>query len=123
MYKEEYIAGKISSNGYIKSYLKKVKVPCASLSLHQPVRRYRHHHNHVHHFFHSHRSYDRPTHQRVLVPRTFRTSSRSYESSSTTTTGGLIRGDLAAALSKKDPYGWSIPLGAVLGMGIANADF
>tara|TARA_Y100001978_G_scaffold41463_1_gene36967 strand:- start:127 stop:234 length:108 start_codon:yes stop_codon:yes gene_type:complete len=34
----------------------------------------------------------------------------------------LIGGGLAAAMSKKDAYAWSIPLGAVLGMGIANAD-
>ena len=37
-------------------------------------------------------------------------------------TGGLIGGGLAAAISKKDAYAWSIPLGAVIGMGIANAD-
>ena len=39
-------------------------------------------------------------------------------------TGGLIGGGLAAAISKKDAYGWSMPLGAALGMGmgIANAD-
>ena len=41
---------------------------------------------------------------------------------SSATAGGLLGGGLAAALSKKDAYGWSVPLGAVLGMGIANAD-
>jgi len=38
-----------------------------------------------------------------------------------TTLGGLLGGGTAAALSKPDAYGWSIPLGAVLGMGIAQA--
>lgn len=38
-----------------------------------------------------------------------------------TTLGGLIGGGTAAALSKPDAYGWSIPLGAVLGMGMAQA--
>ena len=38
-----------------------------------------------------------------------------------TTLGGLLGGGAAAAISKKDAYGWSIPLGAVLGMGAAQA--
>ena len=33
---------------------------------------------------------------------------------------GLLGGGLAAGLSAVDAYGWSIPLGAVLGRGIAN---
>ena len=39
-----------------------------------------------------------------------------------TTLGGLIGGGLAASLSKRDAYGWSIPLGAVLGASIGNAE-
>lgn len=38
-----------------------------------------------------------------------------------TTIGGLLGGGIAAALSKQDAYGWSIPLGAVLGLGAAQA--
>jgi len=38
-----------------------------------------------------------------------------------TTLGGLLGGGIAAAVSKKDAYGWSIPLGAVLGLGAAQA--
>ncbi len=38
-----------------------------------------------------------------------------------TTLGGLLGGGIAAALSKQDAYGWSIPLGAVLGLGAAQA--
>ena len=122
IYKEEYVAGTRESKGYVKSHLDKVEVPCSSLSWNPPVRRYRHHHNHVHHYSpNNHRRYIRPTHQQVLVSRSYSTSGGSCSSSSATT-GGLLGGGLAAALSKKDAYAWSIPLGAVLGMGIANAD-
>lgn len=47
---------------------------------------------------------------------------RRYCSSSRTTLGGLLGGGIAAALSKQDAYGWSIPLGAVLGMGAAQSN-
>ncbi len=119
IYKEEYVAGTRDSKGYVKSYLDKVEVPCSSLSWNPPVRRYRHHHNHIHYSPHTHRRYYRPTHQQVLVSRSYSSPSCSAGSA---TTGGLIGGGLAAALSKKDAYGWSVPLGAVLGMGMANAD-
>tara|TARA_Y100000589_G_scaffold87124_1_gene81181 strand:+ start:3574 stop:3963 length:390 start_codon:yes stop_codon:yes gene_type:complete len=36
------------------------------------------------------------------------------------TIGALVGGGIAAGLSAVDAYGWSIPLGAVLGRGIAN---
>ena len=123
IYKEEYVAGTRSSKGYVKSYLDKVEVPCSSLSWNPPVHRYHHHHNHAHYSPHTHRRYYRPTHQQVLVSRSQRTSNGgSCSSGNATTTGGLIGGGLATAISKKDAYAWSIPLGAVLGMGIANAD-
>ena len=121
IYKEEHVAGTRSSKGYVKSYIDKVEVPCSSLSWNLPVRKYPHQHYRGHYFPHTYRSYNRPTHQQVLVSRSYRTSGGSCSSSSATT-GGLLGGGLAAALSKKDAYGWSIPLGAVLGMGIANAD-
>tara|TARA_Y100001968_G_scaffold231342_1_gene214125 strand:+ start:484 stop:921 length:438 start_codon:yes stop_codon:yes gene_type:complete len=121
IYKEEYVAGTRSSQGYVKSYLDKVEVPCSSLSWNPPVRKYRHHHNQVHYFPHTHRRYYRPTHQQVLVSHSYGTSGRSCGSSNATT-GGLLGGGLAAVISKKDAYAWSIPLGALLGMGIANAD-
>ena len=120
IYKEEYVAGTRSSKGYVKSYLDKVEVPCSSLSWNPPVRKYRHHRNHVRYFSHTYRRYYRPSRQQVLVSRSYRTSGGTC--SGNTTTGGLLGGGLAAAISKKDAYAWSIPLGAVLGMGIANAD-
>ena len=121
IYKEEYVAGTRSSKGFVTSYLDKVEMPCSSLSLNPPVHKYRHHDKHVHYSPHAHRRYYRPTHQQVLVSRSYRTSGGSCKSSNATT-GGLLGGGLAAAISKKDAYAWSIPLGAVLGMGIANAD-
>ncbi len=127
IYREEYVSGNRRSKGYVKSYFDKVEVPCSSLSWNTPFRKYPHRHNHAyyqhkhaHYFPHTHRRHNRPTHQQVLVSRRYRTSGGSC--SDNTTTGGLIGGGLAAAISKKDAYAWSIPLGAVLGMGIANAD-
>ena len=128
IYKEEYVAGTRSSKGYVKSYLDKVEVPCSSLSWNPPVRKYRHRHNHAfyqhnhaHYFPYAHRRYNRPTHQQVLFSRIYRTSGGSC-SSGNATTGGLIGGGLAAAISKEDAYAWSIPLGAVLGMSMGIAD-
>ena len=37
---------------------------------------------------------------------------------SNATTGGLIGGGIAAAISEKDAYGWTIPLGVLLGIGV-----
>jgi len=38
------------------------------------------------------------------------------------TLGSLVGGGIAASLSAVDAYGWSIPLGLVLGKGFANTD-
>ena len=38
------------------------------------------------------------------------------------TLGALFGGGVAASLSAVDAYGWSIPLGLVLGKGIANSE-
>ena len=102
IYKEEYVAGTRASKGYVKSYMDKVEVPCSSLSWNPPVRKYRHHHNHVHYFPQTHRRHYRPNYQQVLVSRSYRTSAENC--SGNTTTGGLLGGGLAAAISKKDAY-------------------
>lgn len=47
---------------------------------------------------------------------------RGYCSPARTTLGGLVGGGIAAAVSKKKSWKWSIPLGAVLGSGVANAN-
>ena len=98
-YREKYIPGNSMSPGYVRSYNKKVSIPCNS---HRKV------YNHYHHKTESQTSYVK------------------YQSApkctASTTLGGLIGGGIAASLSKSDAYGWSIPLGAVLGAGIGNAE-
>ena len=98
-YREEYIPGNSMSPGYVKSFNAKVSIPCNS---HSKV------FNHYHHKIEPQTSYVK------YKPAPKCTSS--------TTLGGLIGGGLAASLSKRDAYGWSIPLGAVLGAGIGNAE-
>ena len=107
-YREEYVAGTRNSKGYVKSFLDKVEVPCTGNSWNSASRPHYHHHR-----------YYRPHRKQVLFSRSYSSPSCSAGSA---TTGGILGGSLAAALSKKDAYGWSIPLGAALGVGIANAD-
>lgn len=44
-----------------------------------------------------------------------------YCSPARTTLGGLLGGGIAASVSKKNAWSWAIPLGAVLGTGVAQA--
>ena len=98
-YKEHYIPGNSMSPGYVKSYNEKVSIPCNS---NRKV------FNHYHH---------------KTEPQTSYVKYKSAQKcTGSTTLGGLIGGGLAASLSKRDAYGWSIPLGAVLGAGIGNAE-
>ena len=98
-YREQYIPGNAKSPGYVKSFSEKVSIPCNS---HPRV------FNHYHHKTEPQTSYIK------YQPAPKCTTS--------TTLGGLIGGGIAASLSKRDAYGWSIPLGAVLGAGIGNAE-
>ena len=98
-YREKYIPGNSMSPGYVKSYREKVSIPCNSE---------RNVFNHYHH---------KNEHQTSYVK--YKSAPKCTGS---TTLGGLIGGGIAASLSKSDAYGWSIPLGAVLGAGIANAE-
>jgi len=101
-YREKYIPGNSMSPGYVKSYKEKVSIPCNS-------------HRKVFNNFH----YENE-------PQTSHTSYVKYQPApkctGSTTLGGLIGGGIAASLSKSDAYGWAIPLGAVLGAGIGNAE-
>ena len=97
-YREEYIPGNSMSPGYVKSYNEKVSIPCNN---HRKVFNYHH----------------KPKPQTSYVK--YKTAPKCTGS---TTLGGLIGGGLAASLSKRDAYGWTIPLGAVLGASIGNAD-
>ena len=108
IYREEYIPGTRSSKGYVKSFSDTVNVPCTTNSWNSVQR------------------YNQPPHRHYKRNQNLLLMSQSYRSPSCSaanaTTGGILGGSLAAALSKKDAYGWSIPLGAVLGMGIADSD-
>ena len=98
-YREDYIPGNSVSPGYVKSYSEKVAIPCNS---------YREVINHYYPKTRPQTSYVKYK----PVPKC----------TGSTTLGGLIGGGIAASLSKSDAYGWSIPLGAVLGAGIGNAE-
>ena len=99
-YKEQYVPGNSISPGYVKSYNEKVSIPCNNIK--SKV---------FNHNYHE----PKPS-----------TSYIEYKSApkctSSTMLGGLIGGGIAATLSKNDAYGWSIPLGVVLGAGIGNAE-
>ena len=98
-YREKYTPGNSMSPGYVKSYREKVSIPCNSKG---------NAFNHYHHKNEPQTSYVK-----------YKPAPKSNES---TTLGALIGGGIAASLSKSDAYGWSIPLGAVLGAGIGNAE-
>ena len=96
-YREQYIPGNSISPGYVKSYSEKVSVPCNS------VRKVFHHYQH-----------------NTETQTSYLNNKPAPKCIGSTTLGGLIGGGIAASLSKSDAYGWSIPLGAVLGAGIGN---
>ena len=97
-YEEEYIPGNSISPGYVKSYREKVSIPCNG------------HRNVFNHY-----------HQRNEPQTSYVKYKPVPKCTGSTTLGGLIGGGIAASLSKSDAYAWSIPLGAVLGAGIGNA--
>ena len=98
-YREDYIPGNSISPGYVKSYKEKVSVSC----------------NTKNSAFNQYQYNTKPKAKLVNYV-------VSKKCNSSTTLGGLIGGGIAASLSKKDAYGWAIPLGAVLGAGISNAE-
>ncbi len=104
-YREEYVPGTYSNPGYVKSWKDTIEVPCQSRGIST-----------------SRNHYHQPQSVYPVASSNNFTAKKSSCNTGATTTGGLLGGGLAAVLSKKDAYGWSIPLGAVLGMGVANAD-
>ena len=98
-YSEQYIPGNSTSPGYVKSYREKVSIPCNSER---------------NAFNHYHQKHKRQTSYVKYEP--------APKCIGSTTLGGLIGGGIAASLSKSDAYGWTIPLGTLLGAGIGNAE-
>ena len=107
-YREEYFPGTKSSPGYVKSYTDTIKVPCTQSQLESVLNN-------------NYRSYKKSYRSKAFTSNQY-TTTRTSCSAGSATTAGLLGGGLAAVLSKKDAYGWSVPLGAILGMGVANAD-
>ena len=98
-YREDYIPGTLTSPGYVKSYQKKVIVPCNTKN------------SAFNHY--QHESRPKTEFANYLEPK---------KCNGSTTLGGLIGGGIAASLSNKDAYGWAIPLGATLGAGIGYSE-
>ncbi len=98
-YRERYVPGNSMSPGYVRTYHEKVSIPCNS---------------------------DRKASNHYYHKKEPKTSYVKYKPApkciGSTTLGGLIGGGVAASLSKSDAYGWSIPLGALLGAGFGNAE-
>ena len=113
-YREEYIAGTRESQGYVKSFTDKVEVPCSPLA----KVFYHHHHRPITSYNYSRTRYYQPT----TTYRVSRSNSSSSACRSSRATGSVLGGGLAAAVSKKDAWGWSIPLGAVIGLGVGDAN-
>ena len=113
-YREEYIAGTREFQGYVKSFTDKVEVPCS------PLAKVHHHHHYrpITSYNYSRTRYYQPT----TTYRVSRSNSSSSACRSSRATGGVLGGSLAAAVSKKDAWGWSIPLGAVIGLGVGDAN-
>ena len=113
-YREEYVAGTRESQGYVKSFTDKVEVPCS------PLAKVHHHHHHrpISSYNYSRTRYYQPT----TTYRVSRSNPSSSACRSSRATGGLLGGGLAAAVSKKDAWGWAIPLGAVVGLGVGDAN-
>ena len=112
-YREEYIPGNQSSPSYVKFFKDKFAVPCGP-SQWRTLGRYRQYQPDWQ---------TRRNHGWVTLSNNHNSKKTGRScSAASTTTGGLVGGGIAAALSKKEAYGWSVPLGAVLGMGITNAN-
>ena len=118
-YREEYVAGTRKSKGYVKSLTDRVKIPCS------PLAKVHHHHYH-HQLQRSITTYNYSRTRYDQSKNTYRISRSNHPSSSacrsSRATGGVLGGGLAAAVSKKDAWGWSIPLGAVIGLGVGDAN-
>ncbi len=109
-YREQYIPGSFENPGYVKSWKETIEVPCYKISNYYKKNKYYMPNGSL-----KHKLYERKISQSNL-------NKTNNCKPANKTIGGLIGGSAAAALSTKNAYSWSIPLGAVLGMGIANSN-
>ena len=108
-YKEEYVAGTRESKGYVKSFTNRVEVPCNQMAK-------------VHYTRPTYNSYRTHYYQPARTYKLSRSCPVSSSYRSSRATGGLLGGGLAAAVSRKNAWGWSIPLGAIIGLGIRDTN-
>ena len=113
IYREEYVAGTRELQGYVKSFTDRVEVPCSQIS-----RVNYHHHRSIPSYTYSRTRYYQPT----TTSRVSRANTSSSACRSSRATGSLLGGGFAAAISKKDAWGWAIPLGAVVGLGVGDTN-
>ena len=95
-YREEYVPGTMSSPGYVRSYKKRVRVPCENRPQFMPQSTP-----------HYHPRYEDPH------PNMGRVDNNSCKEG--TVAGGLLGGALGGVLSKKENWIWAIPSGMVAG--------
>ena len=96
-YREEYVPGTMSSPGYVRSYKKRVRVPCESdrpQFIPQSTPHYHPRYEDAH-------------------PNMGRVDNNSCKEG--TVAGGLLGGALGGVLSKKENWIWAIPSGMVAG--------
>ena len=94
-YREEYVPGTMSSPGYVRSYKKRVRVPCERPQfMPQSTPHYHPRYEDAH-------------------PNMGRVDNNSCVEG--TVAGGLLGGALGGVLSKKDNWIWAIPSGMVAG--------
>ena len=116
-YREKYVPGIRASKGYVKSFIDKIEVPCRPLA---KVHHHRHdqYHSPITSYNYSRIRYYQPTTSYIFS----NSNSSSSACRSSRATGGVLGGSLAAAISKKDAWGWTIPLGTVIGLGVGDAN-
>lgn len=111
-YREQYIPGSFENPGYVKSWQETIEVPCYRIS-----KSYKNNNYHM-----PYNSYKNNLNQSRISQSSSNQINTKTCKPANKTLGGLLGGGTAAALSTKDAYAWTIPLGAVLGMGIANSN-
>ena len=94
-YREEYVPGTMNSPGYVRSYTKRVRVPCER-PRYMPQSTPNYHHRHEDPY-----------------PNMGRVDNNSCAEG--TVAGGLLGGALGGVLSKKENWIWAIPTGIVGG--------
>ena len=95
-YREEYVPGTEESPGYVRSWKETIELPCENNKA----------------------TITTPT--RTVVERHYEVDDNDCTDGKIA--GGILGGGLAAAVSNKESWGWTIPLGAVIGLGVGNSN-